>query len=888
MCFRDQLLCYLVAHLCSLVDGALNVEQILEEAVLSLRERVYIADGLVYKASTAACDSVADGPHCTQSFSAVTDGIFSSRLLSSSDGGEMLDEYFLGASLKAKAKAKAGVETAKASKAPSREPSSPKQRGRSAILGFRGMQPWQQHFPTSFAGTRRLGGGIPFQVHWEGPWDLVENPSFENDAVKRGRFVAQLQGSVGRIRFGRPVSLQSVDLCRTSCGATSTSKPPTPLLVKGRHAGNEVFSEVVPNWDLRTFVNGVAFFALTSTDVVDEVVFMMAECILLGAIQLSFSSNLMRKPEHLDADPQQREVPLYLTMREGWHATGWEEIEFRIPSVVHDLPIWNLNEVASQRLSIRPGVFDLPAQSTLDSPLPGLGDFAASQEKEEEEELLREASEASEASESREKISVGPEPIVMPPEFEEILDTGSPLQDILDSAMAYQRNASALLTIVDQLELDPELMLGLERKSVNTELFLLLEVLLEALEGTRSASVAQTPSEMTDFLWRQLGPDNLDSLFLRYQSWRYHDALSRRDGTKEQTIGLVNLDIQSQSLDSPQLTNILVELVHTAEGLLVFRSPEEAKILSTLIPSFINGEHVDVLVEARQLEDGSPSNEVRVTIRNADGVELGSQHTQVQLLGNADEIRRALLADAQILSQVKACHEHCIAKGGEEEEESVAGAGGKIVAKMLNAGIRIGKLVRTRTKIGKGSVSVSSAAVELMMSRSMQDLRKPASKVHVGIIGAGKMSRLLLLALFSKHPDIRVTLVNRSVEKAETVLQDDLVKARGGQNATVAPMDDMFDVMKQCDVVFTATGSEVPIIHPENVEGQERPLMLVDISVPLNVAPGCEDVENVFSYSVDDLQKVVQANAQKRLAEVEKAKKIISPGPSYDENLNYL
>ena len=94
-----------------------------------------------------------------------------------------------------------------------------------------------------------------------------------------------------------------------------------------------------------------------------------------------------------------------------------------------------------------------------------------------------------------------------------------------------------------------------------------------------------------------------------------------------------------------------MELVHTAEGLLVFRSPEEAKILSTLIPSFINGEHVDVLVEARQLEDGSPSNEVRVTIRNADGVELGSQHTQVQLLGNADEIRRALLAEIDVFWQ---------------------------------------------------------------------------------------------------------------------------------------------------------------------------------------------------------------------------------------------
>ena len=545
-----QLFCYVSGSLVVQSKGALNVEQVLEEAVLSLRERVYIADGLVYKAATAACDSVSDGPHCGDSLkSAVTDGIFSSRLLSSSEGGEMLDEYFLGASLKAQAKAKMSTE----STAPSREPSSmkrlggPKQRGRSAMLSFRGMPPWQPHFPHSFAGTRRLGGGIPFQVHWEGPWDLVENPSYENDAVKRGRFVAQLHGSVGRIRFGRPVSLQSVDLCRASCGSKAASKPPTPLLVKGRHAGAEVFNEVVPNWDLRTFVNGVAFFALTATDVIDELVFMMAECILLGAIQLSFSSNFMRKAEHVDADPQQREVPLYLTMREGWHATGWEEIEFRIPSVVHDLPVWNLNEVASQRLSIRPGVFDLPSQSASDAPLPGLGDFAASHEKDEEDELLSQTSEATEKT-----LSVGPEPIVMPADLEEILDTGTPLQDIVDAALAYQRNSSALFAISDQLELDPELMLGLDRRSVNEELLLLLEVLLEALEGTRTASVAQTPSEITDFLWRQLNLDSLDTLFLRYQSWRYHDALTYRQGHKAETAGL-NSEMYTESLTSPYL-----------------------------------------------------------------------------------------------------------------------------------------------------------------------------------------------------------------------------------------------------------------------------------------------------------------------------------------------
>lgn len=89
------------------------------------------------------------------------------------------------------------------------------------------------------------------------------------------------------------------------------------------------------------------------------------------------------------------------------------------------------------------------------------------------------------------------------------------------------------------------------------------------------------------------------------------------------------------------LTLKLLELIHMTEGLLE-HSVEQGAILSAIIPSYINGEHVEVLVEARQLDDGSPSEDVRVTVRDADGVELGTQHTQVRLLGNAEEIRRAL------------------------------------------------------------------------------------------------------------------------------------------------------------------------------------------------------------------------------------------------------
>merc|ERR1719502_2397005 len=112
----------------------------------------------------------------------------------------------------------------------------------------------------------------------------------------------------------------------------------------------------------------------------------------------------------------------------------------------------------------------------------------------------------------------------------------------------------------------------------------------------------------------------------------------------------------------------------------------------------------------------------------------------------------------------------------------------------------MGKLVRTRTRIGVGAVSVSSAAVELMIAKSLGDLRKYPDNLHVCVVGAGKMSRLLLLALFSKHPDIRLTLVNRSVDKAQALLDE--VAPRGGCNAVAAPAEEMWDVIRQSDVVF--------------------------------------------------------------------------------------
>ncbi|CAE7242365.1 unnamed protein product, partial [Symbiodinium microadriaticum] len=443
--------CLLVVCLVRPTHPALNIEQVLEDAVLRLRNRVYIADTLVHKSSVARCDSAVDGPHCRgpqDSFAAdavdassersalVTDGIFSTRLLATAEGGEMLDEYFLGASLKAASKKLHSEAAATESQRP-KQASAGKPGGRSALLSFRGMRPWQAGLPEDFAGTRRLGGGVPFQVKWEGPWSLVENDEFENDAVKCNRFVARLAGGVGRIRFGRPVSIQSVDLrrprsCRVPFGM--------PLVVKGRRKGVEVFQEVVPKWDLHTFVNGVAFFALTSTDVVDELVFQ--ECILVGAVQLTFGFDLDAVFSDQLPDSQS-EMPLYVTFREGWHAYGWDEIEFRIPAHVETAPVWHLNDVASQRLSLRPGVFELPQASSRDAPLPGLMDPISAELDAEEEALLSAELELQgkgggdrPESPSTTRASEGPEPIPMPADLEEVLDTAILPQEFVELAIA--------------------------------------------------------------------------------------------------------------------------------------------------------------------------------------------------------------------------------------------------------------------------------------------------------------------------------------------------------------------------------------------------------------------------------------------------------------------
>ena len=91
-----------------------------------------------------------------------------------------------------------------------------------------------------------------------------------------------------------------------------------------------------------------------------------------------------------------------------------------------------------------------------------------------------------------------------------------------------------------------------------------------------------------------------------------------------------------------ELSRLLVEIIVFAEGLLGDRRPQKRSVLTAKLPAgIVDGEEVHVVVQATPQADGTPSDEVRVSIVNANGDEIGVQRSHLHLLGNADEILRA-------------------------------------------------------------------------------------------------------------------------------------------------------------------------------------------------------------------------------------------------------
>jgi glutamyl-tRNA reductase len=216
-----------------------------------------------------------------------------------------------------------------------------------------------------------------------------------------------------------------------------------------------------------------------------------------------------------------------------------------------------------------------------------------------------------------------------------------------------------------------------------------------------------------------------------------------------------------------------------------------------------------------------------------------------------------VLGEGQILAQVKNTH-----KLGQQYSGIKT-----ILNRLFKQALTAGKRVRSETSIGTGAVSISSAAVELaqMKTTNLSDCR-------VAIIGAGKMSRLLVQHLISKGAT-QISIVNRSQERAQQ-----LANLYPEQPIYTYALSEMMAVIAKSDLVFTSTSATEPILDRSRLEkvlDSHGCLMLFDISVPRNVDADVNELPHVQAFNVDDLKAVVAQNYESRRQMAEEAEKLL-------------
>ena len=216
-----------------------------------------------------------------------------------------------------------------------------------------------------------------------------------------------------------------------------------------------------------------------------------------------------------------------------------------------------------------------------------------------------------------------------------------------------------------------------------------------------------------------------------------------------------------------------------------------------------------------------------------------------------------VVGEPQILGQLKAAY--ALAK----EHGAVSG----FMDTLLSRAFSVAKRVRSETEIGANAVSVSYAAVELA-----REIFGSLSGKSVMIVGAGKMSEAAARHL-RRSGASQIFVTNRTRERAEEMAQ--LFDAK------IVDYTRFISSLHEVDIVLASSGAPHYIISRDDMRKviasrRNRPMFLIDIAVPRNIEPSVNNLDNVFLYDIDDLEKVVQGNLRGRLQEAEQAELIVA------------
>jgi glutamyl-tRNA reductase len=215
-----------------------------------------------------------------------------------------------------------------------------------------------------------------------------------------------------------------------------------------------------------------------------------------------------------------------------------------------------------------------------------------------------------------------------------------------------------------------------------------------------------------------------------------------------------------------------------------------------------------------------------------------------------------VLGEAQILGQMKDAVRQADAAGGL----------GTYLHQMFQRTFAVAKEVRSTTEIGAHSVSMAAAAVRLS-----QRIFDAVAEQNILFIGAGEMIELCATHFAAQNPK-SLTIANRTLERGELLAHR--------FNGRAIRLADLPDQLAKFDIVVSSTASSLPIIGLGMVERaikarRHKPMFMVDLAVPRDIESEVGRLNDVFLYTVDDLGAVVQTGFENRQAAVAQAEAII-------------
>ncbi len=213
----------------------------------------------------------------------------------------------------------------------------------------------------------------------------------------------------------------------------------------------------------------------------------------------------------------------------------------------------------------------------------------------------------------------------------------------------------------------------------------------------------------------------------------------------------------------------------------------------------------------------------------------------------ASGLESLILGEPQIMGQLKdalrVATEHQMAR--------------KYLQRVLQMSFNIAKEVRTKTNIGAFAVSVAFSAVQLA-----KNIFDGLEHHHVLLLGAGETIELVARHLIEAGVH-KMSIVNRRVERASMMIEE------LGVQASAHSLDELTDCLPVADIVVASTAAQEALITKEMVKRalklrKNRPMLLIDLAVPRDISPELDKLSNIYLYTVDNLNAIVEDNQKAR------------------------